>query len=210
MPQGKKLPRRFYLHDEVTELARQLLGKVLVTRLNGQRTAGIITETEAYAGIDDSASHAYCGHRTPRNEVMYWIGGTAYVYINYGLHHLFNVVTNREGIPHAVLIRSIEPVEGLERMLERRGKKEVSYSLTTGPGNAARALGITKDLNGMDLLGSILWIEDRGLVVPAEAIAVTPRIGIDGCGKDRLKPYRFFIRNSRWVSGQKLGQKMRL
>ncbi|MCS6991441.1 MAG: DNA-3-methyladenine glycosylase [Chitinophagales bacterium] len=212
MTTGRKLPRSFYLHDDVVELARALLGKVLVTELEGKRTAGIITETEAYAGINDSASHAYQGRRTARNEVMYAIGGTAYVYINYGLHHLFNVVTNREEIPHAILIRSIEPLEGLDVMLERRGKQTLSYTLTTGPGSAARALGITKELNGADLLGHLIWIEDRGISFSTRQIATSPRIGIDSCGKDRLKPYRFLVKDSPWVSRspQKLGQKMRL
>lgn len=206
-----KLPRSFYLHTDVVLLARRLLGKVLVTHLDGVRTAGIITETEAYAGEQDSASHAYCGRRTPRNEVMYARGGTAYVYINYGMHHLFNVVTNREGIPHAVLIRSIEPLEGIPVMLQRRGKSVLTPALTSGPGSAARALGITKALNGADLLDHQVWIEDRGLRITAARIGTSPRIGIDNCGKDRWLPYRFFLLDSAYVSrGQKLGQKMRL
>ena len=144
------LPESFYNRKDVVKIARELLGKILVTEF-GVRTSGIIVETEAYAGITDKASHAYGGRRTGRTEVMYSPGGTAYVYLCYGIHHLFNVVTNIEGIPHAVLIRAIEPVEGIETMLERRGKTKLSPSLTAGPGALSQALGISTALTGTSL-----------------------------------------------------------
>ncbi len=195
-----KLDRSFYLHPDVREVARRLIGMVIVTRIDGMRTSGMITETEAYAGVDDSASHAYKGRRTARNESMYAIGGTAYVYISYGIHHLFNIVTNQENIPHAVLLRSIEPLEGLNHMMLRRNKREVTPALTTGPGSAALALGISKLHDGCDLTGTVIWIEDRGLMTPYRRIVSTPRIGIDNSGKDRYKPYRYYLGDSPWVS----------
>ena len=189
-----RLDRTFYLNEDVVHVARSLLGKVLVTCLNGERTAGIITETEAYAGITDRASHAFGGRRTPRNEAMYGIGGTAYVYLCYGIHHLFNVVTNREGVPHAVLIRGIVPLEGLEVMMRRRGADKL---ITKGPGTAAQALGIHVRHSGLDLLGDRIWIGSTDRAPHASAIKSAPRIGVDYAGPDASLPYRFFIAPSR-------------
>ena len=185
----RKLPRSFYLGGDVVAIARDLLGKVLVTNFDGRVAAGIIAETEAYAGAGDRASHAYAGRRTRRNEVMYAEGGTAYVYLCYGIHHLFNVVTSSADIPHAVLIRAILPVEGLDLMRERRGG--ASRLSTGGPGTLTQALGIRTVHNGTDLLGDTIHIEDRSIALPSEAMITGPRIGVDYAGADALLPYRF-------------------
>jgi DNA-3-methyladenine glycosylase len=184
-----KLPRSFYLGGDVVAIARDLLGKVLVTRFDGTTTAGIICETEAYAGAGDRASHAYAGRRTRRNEVMYTEGGTAYVYLCYGIHHLFNVVTSPTDIPHAVLIRAIHPIDGIDLMRERRGTG--ARLSTSGPGTLTQALGIRTSHNGTDLLSDTIYMEDRSIVVPSGAVITGPRIGVDYAGADALLPYRF-------------------
>lgn len=186
----KKLPRSFYARPGTVAIARQLLGKVLVTRFNGETTSGIITETEAYTGAADRASHAYGGKVTPRNSVMYGEPGFAYVYLCYGIHHLFNVVTNKPGVAHAILVRAIHPLEGLDIMLRRRGTKLLT---TAGPGTLTQALGIRTEHTGTDLLGDLITIEDRGIVAPPKAIVEGPRIGVDYAGEDALLPYRFHI-----------------
>lgn len=183
------LPRSFYLREDVVEVARDLLGKVLVTRFNGLTTSGIICETEAYAGPVDRASHAYGGRRTPRNEVMYATGGTAYVYLCYGIHHLFNVVTNTREVPHAVLVRAIHPLEGTELMRARR--KSVEALTTGGPGTLTEALGIRTVHNGTDLLGDTIQLEDRSIRIPGRMVVAGPRIGVGYAGADALLPYRF-------------------
>ncbi len=194
------LPLSFYRRDNVIQLSRDLLGKVICTLIDGEPTCGMITETEAYAGIHDRASHSYGGRRTRRNEPMYAAGGIAYVYLCYGLHHLFNVVTGSEGQPTAVLIRAVEPIEGLDIMLRRRRKEKVTPALTAGPGSLSQALGITVSLSGHPLHRPPLWIEDRGISVPAEQITARPRIGVDYAGEDARRPWRFYIKGSRWVS----------
>lgn len=188
-----RLSRTFYTGDDVVAISRKLLGKVLCTRVGGQSTQVIITETEAYAGVDDRASHAFGGRRTKRTEPMFGPGGTAYVYLCYGIHHLFNVVTNEEGVPHAVLIRAGSPLTGLESMLARRGKARRDKTLLAGPGSVARALGITTELTGTSLEGGRVWIEDHGLEVGERAITAGPRVGVDYAGADALRPYRFLI-----------------
>ena len=184
----KTLPHSFYRRPGVAAIARDLLGKVLATRMGGTRTAGIITETEAYAGETDKASHAYGGKVTGRNRVMYGPGGFAYVYLCYGIHHLFNVVTNRKGTAHAVLVRSLQPLEGREEMLRRRGGTKLT---TGGPGTLTQALGIRTEHNGADLSGPVIRIEDHGLRVREEDVLTGPRIGVDYAGADALLPYRF-------------------
>ncbi len=186
----KPLPRSFYTRSDVLVVARELLGKVLITEFDGVRTAGIISETEAYAGVNDRASHAHGGKRTARNEPMYARGGTTYVYLCYGIHHLFNVVTNHAGIPHAVLVRAILPVEGRAVMAARR---KVQRPTTGGPGTLTQALGIRTRHSGGDLLQGPITIEDRGLCVPDDALSIGPRIGVDYAGADALLPYRFRI-----------------
>lgn len=185
----KKLPRSFYLCEDVIEIARDLLGKVLITRFGGSVTAGIITETEAYNGSVDRASHAFGGKRTPRNEMMYAQGGTAYVYLCYGIHHLFNVVTHRSNIPHAVLVRAVHPLAGQPIMAARR--KVIGKLTTGGPGTLSEALGIRTEHNGTDLLGDAIHIADQGMLVPDRSIIDGPRIGVDSAGTDALLPYRF-------------------
>jgi len=196
-----KLSSVYYLQDDVVKISRDLLGKVLCTYLDGRLTSGVITETEAYAGTTDKASHAYGGRRTARNEVMYHEGGKAYVYLCYGIHHLFNVVTNVEGIPHAVLIRGIFPVEGIPEILQRRKTKHVVKDFTTGPGKVSAALGIHTGLNGLLLSENTIWIEDRGLSFADEDVHIGPRIGIDYAGEDAFLPYRFYVS---WEKSKKI------
>ncbi len=195
----KKLPREFYTRSDVLEVARDLLGKKLVvpTR-NGARVAGLIVETEAYRGPEDRASHAYNGRRTTRTETMYDCGGTAYVYFVYGMYHQFNVVTNVEDVPHAILVRAVEPVEGLDAMRRRRcGRSE--YELTSGPGRLCLALGIDRKLDKADLLGDRVWIEE-GVSISPRQISRGPRIGIDYAEEWIKKPWRFWIRDNPFVS----------
>lgn len=196
----KKLPRSFYLRNDVVSISRELIGKFLVTSIRGKLTSGMIVETEAYNGVEDRASHAFNGRRTQRTEIMYGIGGTAYVYLCYGIHHLFNVVTNRQDIPHAVLIRAIEPAEGIETMLERRKKTKLDFSLTAGPGSLSQAMGITTALSGISLLENTVWIEDRGVFIPSNKIASGRRIGVDYAGAHAKRPWRFTLKESPWIS----------
>ena len=190
-----KLELAFYQGDDVVQISKDLLGMYLMTRINGEVTGGIITETEAYAGESDRASHAYDGRRTKRTEIMYGEGGNAYVYLCYGIHHLFNVVTNKEGIPHAVLIRAIKPILGLDTILNRRDMKEGSKKIIAGgPGTVSQALGISTADTGLNLNGNRLWIEDKGQSVDAETIITGPRIGVDYAGEDAKLPYRFRIK----------------
>lgn len=188
-----KLPIDFYLQTDVVKISRSLLGKVLVTCVGGIVTHGIITETEAYAGIKDKASHAYGGRRTARNEVMYHQGGKAYIYICYGLHHLFNVVSNAEGIPDAVLVRGIFPLEGVEAMVRRRKVKNFSKNFTTGPGKVSQALGIDIQFNGILLTGNQIWIEDVGIEFSEKEVQVGHRVGVGYAGEDAFLPYRFRV-----------------
>src|SRR6266581_1463160 len=164
----KKLAREFYTRSDVLEVARDLLGKTLVVpRRSGARVSGIIVETEAYRGPEDRASHAYNGRRTNRTETMFGIGGTAYVYFVYGMYNQFNVVTNVAGVPHAILVRALEPVEGLDVMRRRRqGRSE--YELTSGPGRLCLAMGIDRGLDKADLLGDRVWIEDAASISPRQ------------------------------------------
>ena len=204
----KKLPRSFYTRNDVVLIAKELLGKVLVTDLDGIKTSGIITETEAYAGVIDRASHAWNERRTARTEIMYATGGSAYVYLCYGIHHLFNVVTNKKNIPHAVLIRSVEPLEGSEMMLMRRSKPKADYALTTGPGSLSNALGIRVQHTGLDLCGDRIWIEDRRIQIPG--IIESKRIGVEYSGADAKRMYRFYIKDNKWVSKNKSARKISL
>ena len=195
-----KLPDDFYQRDDVLLISRELLGKVLCTNFHNKLTSGIIVETEAYAGVTDKASHAYGGRRTKRTETMYAKGGSAYVYLCYGMHHLFNIVTNKENIPHAVLIRAIQPRDGIEIMLQRRNKKKVDQSLTGGPGSLTRALGITVKDSGTFLMDNLIWLEDQNINYTNQDILATPRVGVQYAGKDAQNPWRFQVENSPWVS----------
>jgi DNA-3-methyladenine glycosylase len=189
-----KLPASFYLRSDVVKIARELIGKQLYTSRDGVVTGGIITETEAYRGEIDRASHAYGGRRTPRTEIMYREGGRAYIYLCYGIHSLFNVVTNKENIPHAVLIRAIYPIENIEAMRKRRNKPKASADkLCIGPGTVSVSLEIHFSETGKSLLGNEIWIEDKGLKIPSRMITSGPRIGVDYAGKDARLPYRFWV-----------------
>jgi DNA-3-methyladenine glycosylase len=199
----KKLDNSFYDRPGVVAVARDLLGKVLVTTFGGQRTSGRIVEVEAYNGVTDRASHAYSGRRTRRTEIMYARGGAAYVYLIYGIHHLFNVVTNREGVPHAVLVRGLEPIEGIPVMLQRTGKEKPDHTLTRGPGNLSRAMGLLTLHTGSSLLGEEIYIGDDGYRVKKTEIVASPRIGVDYAGEDAALPYRFFVKGNPYVSGPK-------
>ena len=196
----------FYTQPDVVSIAKALLGKVLVTCFDNVVTSGMITETEAYAGVTDKASHAYGGRRTNRTETMYCHGGIAYIYLCYGIHHMFNVVTNIAGTPHAVLIRAIQPLEGIDNMLLRRGKPNtgsIEPSLTTGPGALGAALGMHTKCTGTPLSGPEIWIEDRGIALQDENIIATNRIGVGYAQEDAQLPYRFYIKGNRFVSKQK-------
>lgn len=186
------LDSSFYLQTNVVQQARELLGCLLYTNDDGVVTSGIITETEAYAGISDRASHAYGGRLTKRTEVMFRQGGIAYVYLCYGMYQLFNVVTAPEGIPNAILIRAIAPLEGLETMLLRRGKQQNAKGLADGPGKLTIALGISLSHNGLPIDGRTIGIERFIQPDPAE-INAGPRIGVDYAGEDALLPYRFVL-----------------
>jgi len=198
-----KLPDSFYDRPGVVAVAKELLGKVLVTNFDGERTSGRIVEVEAYNGVIDRASHAWSGRRTKRTEVMFGPAGVAYVYLIYGIHHLFNVVTNKREVPHAVLVRGLEPLEGIPVMLERTGKKKLDHTLTRGPGNLSRALGLHVRDTGTSLLGDRIFIADDGYRPRKSEMVATPRIGVDYAGEDAALPYRFFVKGSPYVSGPK-------
>lgn len=193
-----KLDESFYQRTDVTLVARELLGKVLVTRINRRITSGMIVETEAYAHTEKGC-HAYLNRMTPRNEVMFRAGGHTYVYLCYGIHHLFNVVTGDEGTGDAVLIRALQPIDGIKHMIERTGAAGPKR-ITSGPGKLTMAMGIDRNLNGKFLTGTQVWIEERGLAVPKNTINAGPRIGIDYAGADAALPWRFTIRENEWIS----------
>jgi len=195
-----KLPFSFYQNEDVIALAQQLLGKQLFTLIDGELTGGTIVETEAYHGVSDKASHAYGGRLTNRTQTMYLLGGHAYVYLCYGIHHLFNVVTGREETPHAILIRGLEPTTGLEVMLRRRNMPALKYKLTAGPGALTKALGIDRNLNGKDLLGNEIWIEDNGISIPEKDIIASSRIGVAYAEDHALLPWRFYVKGNKFVS----------
>ena len=205
------LPRTFYLRPDVVQISRELLGKRLFTCLplapsgrGGNRrrilTGGTIVETEAYAGPEDGASHAHNNRRTPRTDIMFHAGGVAYVYLCYGMHALFNIVTNVEGIPHAILVRALEPTHGLEAMRQRRGKARVDRTLTAGPGCLARAMGITPRHSAESLAGPRIWLEDQPMALAPRHIQAGPRVGVAYAGAHARRPWRFRIRGNQWTS----------
>lgn len=199
----KKLPQSFYDRTDVVEIAKELLGKIVVTDINDRYTSARIVEVEAYVGHTDKASHSFEGRRTNRNEHMYSPPGTAYIYICYGVHHMLNVVTNKEGVPDAVLIRAVEPLEGVDIMLERTNKKVLDHSLTRGPGNTGKSLGIFKHMSGIYLMDSQIYLCDDGYKLDESRIGVSKRIGVDSAGSDSLLPYRFYVKNNPFVSGKR-------
>lgn len=195
-----KLAESYYLSPNVVGIAKSLIGKYLFTRIDGLVTGGYIVETEAYNGIVDKASHAYGNRLTPRTSTMFEQGGIAYIYLCYGIHEMLNVVTSVGGQPHAVLIRAIQPTVGLDVMQARRNMAIIKPNITRGPGSVAKALGISRKINGISLQSDTLWIEDQGLIIPDEEIAAAPRIGVDYAGDDALLPYRFYVKRNVYVS----------
>lgn len=194
-----KLTSEFYLRNDTLSIARDLLGKLIVVPdEDGKRVSGMIVETEAYLGVIDRAAHSYGGRRTPRNEVMYGMAGHVYVFFVYGMYYQFNVVCGPVDTPHAILIRGVEPVEGIEIMRERRGVMK-GRNLTSGPGKLCIAMAIDKSLNGEDLLGTRVWLEDHRSF-SNDDIAVGKRIGIDYAGEDAEKPWRFWVKGNEFVS----------
>ncbi|MDB5249964.1 MAG: DNA-3-methyladenine glycosylase [Segetibacter sp.] len=207
MSNCKKLPLSFYERDDVANITRELIGKVLVTNFNGRLTAGRIVEAEAYNGPFDKASHSYNNRRTKRTEVMYSQGGVAYVYLCYGIHQMFNIVTNVKDVPNAILIRALEPMEGMDVMLERTKKTVDKFDLTRGPGNVAKALGLHTSQTGTSLLSDELYVCDDGVRYKENDIITTARIGVDYAAEDALLPYRFVVKGNKYVSGKKLAVK---
>jgi DNA-3-methyladenine glycosylase len=192
-----RLAASYFLHHDVNEIARDLLGKILCTKIDGQLTSGIIVETEAYAGIGDRASHAYGGRRTRRTETMYGKGGVSYIYLCYGIHHLFNIVTNSVNEPDAVLIRAFIPLEGISEILKRRRATSLSRNLCVGPGKVSLALGLNLSHNNLPLSGKSIWLkEDKEIsekYMRGKKIQAGPRIGVDYAGPDAKLPYRYWI-----------------
>lgn len=194
-----KLNEDFYQRRNVVTIARELLGKALFTNIDGVITGGMIVETEAYSW-KERGCHAFNNRMTGRNAVMFEKGGHAYVYLCYGMHHLFNVVTNKEGVADAVLVRAVEPLVGIEEMKMRRGHPANPIHLTSGPGKLSSAMGIDRNLNGKFLLDDEVWIEDIGEKFRRTKIRATARIGIDYAGEDARRPWRFTVTGNQWVS----------
>ena len=188
-----RLTKAFYLRDDVVLIAKELLGKYLFTRFDGKLTGGIITETEAYAGEIDRASHAYGGRRTARTEVMFMEGGTAYIYLCYGIHSLFNVVTNKKDVPHAILIRAIHPTHGIPAIFKRRSMSKIQPNIASGPGSVSQCLGIHYSHTGISLTGNKIWLEDRKYPLVQSKIITGRRVGVEYAGKDAALPYRFIL-----------------
>lgn len=187
-----KLPLAYYRQEDTLAVARDLLGKILVSNVNGEGIcSAIITETEAYLGAVDKASHAYGNRRTPRTNTMFLAGGVAYVYLCYGIHHLFNIVTHKEGIPHAILVRAVYMLSGHEIVSQRTGKQNTQ--LFDGPGKLTRAMGITTRHNASPLTGNTIWLEDHYLQPQKQQIIITARVGVEYAGDDALLPYRFIL-----------------
>lgn len=195
-----KLPQSFYLGNDVVAISKALLGKYLLTSIEGLVSGGYIVETEAYNGVIDRASHAYGNRRTKRTETMFAEGGIAYIYLCYGIHEMLNVVVSEADNPLAILIRAIQPTDGLDIILQRRGMDKIKPNITAGPGSVAKALEIDRRLNGISLESDELWIEDRGLSFPEDQIAAVPRIGVAYAGEDALLPYRFYVKGNPYVS----------
>lgn len=197
----KKLPPSFFLRDDVVTVAKELLGKVLVTNWEGGKTSGRIVETEAYAGESDRASHAFRG-KTKRTGVMYEPGGRAYVYLCYGIHQMFNIVTGKEALPHAVLVRAAEPLQGIDIMLQRTGKSKMDETIARGPGNLGKAFGFHTAHTGMIIGGPQLYIADDGFRVDETLVGMSPRIGVDYAGDHAEWHFRFYLRGNKFVSGK--------
>lgn len=198
-----KILPEFYESNDVVFLSRMLLGKYLFTQIDGQLTGGRIVETEAYRGPEDRGSHAHNNRYTPRTQVMFSQGGVSYVYLCYGIHYLFNIISGDEGNPHAILVRGIEPVTGIETMLVRRNMTGLAPRITAGPGAVAQALGLNKTHNALSLQGQTVWLEDRGELDAMETIITGPRVGMNFEGPWHSIPWRFSLKGNRYVSKAK-------
>lgn len=200
------LPKSYFMSDDVVGLSKDLIGKQIFTLIDGVTTSGLIVETEAYKAPEDKASHAYGNKLTERNQVMFESGGRIYVYLCYGIHHLLNIVTNSKDIPHAILIRAIEPIDGIDTMLARRNMGKLNANLTSGPGKVSQALGITTALNGHPLQYKkshghpLVWIQETDTKISKSAIYSGPRVGIDYAKEYVSKPWRFKLKACRWTS----------
>ncbi len=205
MNEGIRLDTDFFQSTDVVSICKKLIGKVLVSIIDNHYTSGIIVEAEAYRAPEDKASHAYNNRRTARTEVMFQEGGHAYIYLCYGIHHLFNVVTAPAGIAHAVLIRALEPLDGLEIMMERRSLCKLETRITKGPGSLATALGLRTSMTGESLIQkkSKIYMEDRGIKYPSSDIIQTPRIGVGYAEECAHWPWRFYVKNNNYVSATK-------
>ncbi len=197
------LDRSFYNRNNVVTVAKELLGKFLVTNFDGQLTSGMIVETEAYRGKDDKACHAYPDKKTKRTAVMFEEGGISYVYLCYGVHHLFNVITSEKDVCNGVLIRAIEPKEGIDVMLKRRKKEKMTTTLTSGPGTLSQAMGLQfqhHDALDITTKQNGLWLEDRGILIQQDQIIESRRVGVDFAGDCALRDWRFRIKDNPWTS----------
>lgn len=199
----KKLEAPFYQRDDVVKISRELLGKQLCTNIDGFYTSGMIVETEAYNGRNDKACHAHLNRRTKRTEIMYAPGGVAYVYLCYGIHYLFNIITNQKDLADAVLVRAIEPRDGLEVMLQRRKMEKIAPKITAGPGTVSQALGINKSHYGESLSGQSIWLEDRQVKIADSEIIASPRVGVAYAEEDALLPWRFRVKGNTYTSKAK-------
>jgi len=194
-----KIPHNFYQREDAVQVSRDLLGKLLVVpAASGERVAGMIVETEAYLGGIDKAAHSYGGRRTKRNEITYSDGGHVYVFFVYGMYHQLNIVTGPEEIPHVTLIRAVEPAEGIEIMRERRGPMK-DRNLTSGPGKLCIAFGIDRTMNGENVCGDNIWVEEYKNIPEADILS-GPRIGIDYAEEFADMPWRFWIGENQFVS----------
>jgi DNA-3-methyladenine glycosylase len=199
--QARRLPRSYFSQTDTLQITRELLGKLMIAEVEkGKRTAGRIVETEAYLAPEDVASHAYQYKYTKRTSTMFLPGGVAYVYLCYGIHAMFNIITREEGLPHAILIRAVEPLEGLDYMMERRNMDRVKRTLTAGPGCLTQAMGIHRGLDTTPLDGDVFSLADGGYPVAPDNIRTSPRIGIPSAGSYRDVPWRFYLDDNKWVS----------
>jgi DNA-3-methyladenine glycosylase len=203
----KKLPREFYTRGDTLQIAKELLGKLLVVPTEtGERVSAMIVETEAYLGVTDKAAHSYGNRRTKRTETMFAVGGTVYIFFIYGMYFQFNVVVDAKDVPHAILIRAVEPVENIEMMRRRRNAKSknpavktLDKNLTSGPGKLCIALGIGGSFNNENLLGDRIWLEDLKTFLASE-ISTGKRIGIDYAEEFAEKPWRFWVKDNQFIS----------
>jgi DNA-3-methyladenine glycosylase len=198
------LPLEFYQRPDVLTIARELLGKHVCTRIDGELTTGRIVETEAYRHEGDPSITLHLQRKARQAQALYQPGGHAYLYTVYRVHTLFNLTVNDDAHPDAVLIRAIEPLEGVEIMLRRRGLAKLARNLTAGPGVLSQALGLTPALNGELLTGPQIWLEDASEIIDSENITASSRVGLEYAGEEAVAlPWRFRLKDSKWTSPAK-------